>query len=98
MPLTRCCLTSSIRAPMKESMRGLAFPIAIMLPLLFVGACSSDEDLSAGAGYKRASASSSILAKAYADPTTDIGMWKISRSPAGTRIWYGNPNCPWPGS
>lgn len=81
-------------------MRGLALRTAIGLPLLFVGACSSDEELSPGAGsvLHRSSASNSILARAYANPTAGIGFWKITQSPTGTRIWYGQPTCPWAGS
>jgi hypothetical protein len=76
-------------------MRGVGLRIAIGLPLLLVGGCAADEPAPATSSAR---STSGILARAYADPTAGIGFWKVDRTSTGTRIWYGDPTCPWAGS
>ena len=80
-------------------MRGLIHRIAVLVPLLAIAACSSDEEhFEAGPVLKR-SGYSGVVARAYDNPTAAIGFWNVQSTATGTRIWYGQPaNCPWAGS
>lgn len=85
-----------MRTAKNVRMRGLAYRITVALALLTVAACSSDEEVFEAGPVLKRTGHSSVLARAYSNPTAGIGFWRVAPTATGTRVWYGPPStCPW---